>query len=78
MIILAIPFAGSRDLAHLFDNVPADVAVIDTSNYYPFRDGSIAEVDAGKPESIWVGEQIGRPVVKAWNVVLATTLAEGG
>jgi hypothetical protein len=52
--------------------------VIDTSNYYPFRDGAIAEVDGGKPESVWVSEQIGRPVVKAWNAVLAATLAERG
>jgi predicted dinucleotide-binding enzyme len=26
----------------------------------------------------WVSEQIGRPVVKAWNAVLAVTLAERG
>lgn len=30
------------------------------------------------PESVWVSEQIGRPVVKAWNAVLAATLAERG
>jgi predicted dinucleotide-binding enzyme len=58
--------------------VPTDVAVIDTSNYYPFRDGAITEVDGGKPESVWVSEQIGRPVVKAWNAVLAVTLSEKG
>lgn len=52
--------------------------MIDTSNYYPFRDGAIAEIDGGKPESVWVSEQIGLPVVKAWNAVLAVTLAEGG
>ena len=78
VIVLAIPFAKYRDLAGHFNDVPADVVVIDTSNYYPFRDGSIAEVDGGKPESVWVSEQIGRPVVKAWNAVLAATLAERG
>ena len=77
-IVLAIPFAKYPDLANLFNDVPADVVVIDTSNYYPFRDGAIAEVDGGKPESVWVSEQIGRPVVKAWNAVLAVTLAERG
>jgi predicted dinucleotide-binding enzyme len=77
-IVLAIPFSRYRDLAGLFDDVPADVVVIDTSNYYPFRHGAIAEVEGGKPESIWVREQIGRPVVKAWNAVLAGTLAERG
>jgi 8-hydroxy-5-deazaflavin:NADPH oxidoreductase len=78
VIILAIPFARYRDLADLFSGVPAGVAVIDTSNYYPFRDGAIVEVDSGMPESVWVSKQIGRPVVKAWNAVLAMTLAERG
>jgi len=77
-IVLSIPFGRYPDLADLFNEVPTDVAVIDTSNYYPFRDGAIAEVDGGKPESVWVSEQIGRPVVKAWNAVLAVTLAERG
>ncbi len=27
-----------------------------TSNYYPFRDGAIAEVDAGKPERLGAGD----------------------
>ena len=77
-IILSIPFANYPDLAGLFKGVGADVVVIDTSNYYPFRDGAIAEVDGGRPESTWVSEQIGRSVVKAWNAVLAETLAERG
>jgi hypothetical protein len=58
--------------------VAPEAVVIDTSNYYPSRDGAIAEVDGGKPESIWSQEQIGRPVVKAWNAVLAATLEAGG
>lgn len=78
IIILSIPFSAFPGLCDLFSDVGADVAVIDTSNYYPFRDGAIDEVDRGKPESVWVSEQIGRPVVKAWNAVLAATLAERG
>ncbi|MGJ7498244.1 NADPH-dependent F420 reductase [Variovorax sp. RT4R15] len=78
VIILAIPFASLQELANLFENVAPEVVVIDTSNYYPSRDGAIAEVDGGKPESVWSQEQIGRPVVKAWNAVLAATLEAGG
>ena len=78
VIVLSIPFARFPDLANLFDDVPTGIVVIDTSNYYPIRDGAIAEVDAGKPESVWVSDQIGRPVVKAWNAVLAMTLSEKG
>ena len=77
-VILSIPFAAHRDLATLFKAVPANVVVIDTSNYYPFRDGAIGEIDSGKPEAIWVTEQIGRPIVKAWNAVLFETLARKG
>ncbi len=77
-IVLSVPFGRYPDLANLFNGMPTDVAVIDTSNYYPFRDGAIAEVDGGKSESVWVSEQIGRPVVKAWNAVLAVTLTERG
>jgi predicted dinucleotide-binding enzyme len=78
VVVLSIPFAGYSGLKNLFDNVPAEVAVIDTSNYYPFRDGDISDIENGKPESVWVSEQIGRPVVKAWNAVLAQTLTEKG
>jgi predicted dinucleotide-binding enzyme len=77
-VVLSIPFAGYSGLKNLFDNVPAGVTVIDTSNYYPFRDGKISEIENGKPESVWVSEQIGRAVVKAWNAVLAQTLSEKG
>ncbi|UQN09650.1 NADPH-dependent F420 reductase [Deinococcus sp. QL22] len=78
VIILSIPFARHTELGGLFSEVPKDVVVIDTSNYYPFRDGAITEVDAGKPEGVWVSEQIGRPVTKAWNAVLAQTLTDRG
>lgn len=78
VVILSIPFAKYQDLSTLFNGVPDHVVVIDTSNYYPMRDGAIAEVDNGQPESLWVSEQIGRPVVKAWNAVLAATLSDLG
>ncbi|MEJ7935518.1 NAD(P)-binding domain-containing protein [Sphingobium sp. AN558] len=77
-IILSIPFLSYQDLAALFAGVPADVTVIDTSNYYPFRDGAIDGLDNGTAESVWISDQIGRPVIKAWNAVLAATLAERG
>jgi predicted dinucleotide-binding enzyme len=78
VVVLSIPFARYPDLAGHFSDVPAEVVVIDTSNYYPFRDGAITEVDDGKPESVWVSEQIGRPVIKVWNAVLAATLSDRG
>lgn len=78
VVILSIPFAKYPDLKQTLSHVPEKIVVIDTSNYYPGRDGAIKEVDDGKPESVWVSEQIGRPVIKAWNAVLAATLADKG
>lgn len=78
VLILSVPFARNPDVAALVANAPSHAVLIDTSNYYPARDGNIAEVDAGKPETVWVGEQVGRPLVKAWNAVLSQTLAEAG
>ncbi|ASM70966.1 MULTISPECIES: NADPH-dependent F420 reductase [Roseobacteraceae] len=79
-IILSIPLPALSELpADLFDSVPADVPIIDTSNYYPgMRDPQIPELDEGKVESIWVSEQIGRPVIKAFNNILAESLANKG
>jgi predicted dinucleotide-binding enzyme len=78
VVVLSLPFAAYAGLGGLFDAVPAGVVVIDTANYYPFRDGAIDEIEAGKPESVWVSERIKRPIVKAWNAVLSHTLAEKG
>lgn len=78
VIVLSIPFASIPDVAKLFADVPSDVVVIDTSNYYPQFGTRIANIDEGKPESIWSSEQLGRPVIKTFNAALAKTLADGG
>lgn len=78
VIVLSIPFASIPEVAGLFANVAADVVVIDTSNYYPHFGTRIPQVENGKPESVWSSEQLGRPVVKAFNAALAKTLADGG
>lgn len=80
VIILSIPLPAMRELpAGLFDSISPHVTVIDTSNYYPgLRDPRISEIDGGMAESIWVSKQLGCPVIKAFNNVLAYTLAELG
>jgi len=52
--------------------------VIDTSNYYPARDNKIEDIEAGKVESVWVSEQLGRPIAKAWNAIGSDSLANKG
>jgi hypothetical protein len=63
----------------LFANVPAGVIVIDIGNYHPeLRDGRIEAIDRGMPDSQWVAQQIGRPVIKAFNNIFAQSLLEKG
>ncbi len=78
VVILSIPFARLPLLRDVIAKVPEDVVVADTSNYFPVRDGPIPAVDGGQVESSWVSEQVARPVIKAWNNVLAAILKRKG
>lgn len=80
LIVVAIPLCNVPELpAGLFAATPAELPVVDTSNYYPRqRDGRIEEIEAGQPESRWVEQQMGRPVVKAFNTIYARHLLERG
>ncbi len=80
VIVVTIPEAKIRDLPRdLFAGVPDNVVVIDTGNYYPQeRDGRIGDIEAGITESRWVANQLGRPVVKAFNNIYAQHLLERG
>lgn len=52
--------------------------VIDTGNYYPVRDGRIDGIEEGMADSEWVAAQLGRPVFKAFNNVVAPSLKHKG
>lgn len=78
VIILSIPLSSIPGIAGLISAVPSDVVVIDTSNYYPHRDDRIDVIEAGQPESLWVVEQLGRPIAKAWNAIGSDSLATKG
>ena len=79
VVVITIPERAVPDLPRdLFAGVPADVVVIDTGNYYPSRDGRIPAIEQGQPESAWVAEQIGRPVIKAFNNIYFASLLENG
>jgi 8-hydroxy-5-deazaflavin:NADPH oxidoreductase len=80
IVILAIPTKAVAALPRgLFANVPSSVVVIDTGNYHPeLRDGHIDAIDRGMPDSQWVAQQIGHPVIKAFNNILAKSLLEKG
>jgi hypothetical protein len=80
VVVVTIPEGRIPELPKdLFAGVPDNVVVIDTGNYYPReRDGRIAEIEAGLPESRWVERQLGRPVIKAFNNIYAKHLLELG
>ncbi|KXX59481.1 NADPH-dependent F420 reductase [Rhodococcus sp. LB1] len=73
VIILSIPFSKQPELAGLLAGVSDDTVIVDTSNYYPGMNGHIEAVDNGQVESVWSAEQLGKPIVKAWNAALAGT-----
>ncbi|GAA3005920.1 NAD(P)-binding domain-containing protein [Streptosporangium longisporum] len=77
-VVLSIPLNRLPQIAPLIIGVPADSVVIDTSNYYPARDGRIEAIDAGQVESLWVTGQLGRPVAKAWNAIGSDSFANKG
>ena len=80
LVIVTIPLRNIPSLpAGLFAKTPKSVVVVDTSNYYPQqRDGRIDGIENGMTESRWVEQQLGRPVVKAFNNIYAEYLGTLG
>lgn len=80
VVVVTIPEKNVSRLPHdLFDGVADDAVVIDTGNYYPRqRDGRIDAIEDGMPESVWASQQLGRPVIKAFNNVYASHLRDRG
>ncbi|WP_143960942.1 NADPH-dependent F420 reductase [Litoribacter populi] len=78
VIIFSIPFNAYKDLPkNLLQDVPQEVIIMDTSNYYPFRDGELSGLE-GKTESEYISETLGRPVIKVFNNIMEYTLKHKG
>ena len=78
VLIISIPFHALPSIRNIVDKVGEEVVVVDTSNYYPFRDNKIEEIENGMVESVWVFNQLSRPIIKAFNNLLAFTLENEG
>lgn len=78
LVIVTIPEKNVPRLKDVFAATDARTVVVDTGNYYPQRDGRIAAIEEGTTESRWVSQQLGRPVVKAFNTIYAKHLMERG
>jgi predicted dinucleotide-binding enzyme len=80
VIIISIPLKNIPNLpVGLLNEVASNAVIIETCNYYPKqRDGLIAPIEAGLPESKWVEQQLGKPVFKVFNGIGSKNLLERG
>ena len=79
LVVVTIPEKSIPTLPkNLFGADARDTVVVDTGNYYPQRDGKIAAIESGATESRWVSQQLGHPVIKAFNNIHAQHLLENG
>lgn len=80
VVLLSMPFPAAAKLPNnLFNRAAEGVVIIDTANYYPeVRDPHIPRIDAGMPESVWISQQLGRPIFKAFNSIMFHALSELG
>jgi predicted dinucleotide-binding enzyme len=70
IVVVAIPFSS-------LEGVPvqplAGKIIIDTGNYYPPRDGHVAEIDDGTTTS---SEMLASHLVKAFNTIIAAQIVQ--
>jgi 8-hydroxy-5-deazaflavin:NADPH oxidoreductase len=79
VVVVTIPEKNVPDLPGDLFTGTGDVVVVDTGNYYPQqRDGRIDAIEDGMAESRWVQQQLGRPVIKAFNNIYADHLRDNG
>lgn len=79
VVVVAIPESNVPDLPKDLFAGAGDVIIVDTGNYYPQqRDGRIDAIERGMTESRWVAQQLGRPVIKAFNNIYAHHLRDSG
>jgi predicted dinucleotide-binding enzyme len=76
--ILSIPPTSFDKIKGMVAMLPDEVVVIDTSNYYPHRDGKIDAMERGQVNAEWVRDQLSRPIVKAWNAIGEASFANKG
>ena len=80
VVVITIPQKNIPDLPKgILDTAAPGAVFVDTGNYYPKeRDGLIAAIEEGTTESRWVSDQLGVPVVKAFNGIAALHLQDNG
>jgi 8-hydroxy-5-deazaflavin:NADPH oxidoreductase len=75
LLVISIPMKSVPLLPkEMLADLPEASPIVDTGNYYPLRDGVIAEIKHGITESEWTSNVLGRPVIKAFNNIVADSL----
>lgn len=75
VVIVSVNLGQVPVVSDLVFEAPASAVIMDTSNYFPGRDGAIDGLGDGQNESAWVQQQYRRPIVKAWNNIMETSFA---
>jgi predicted dinucleotide-binding enzyme len=79
LLVIAIPTRSVPLLPKdLLSELPPSSPIIGTGNYYPLRDGVIPELARRAIESEWTSRVLGRPVIKAFNNIVADSLLHKG
>ncbi|KIA82606.1 3-hydroxyisobutyrate dehydrogenase [Kaistella solincola] len=72
LLIISIPLFAIPDLAaSLKGKIGKDVVIVETTNYWPHRDGNIEGLGRGMVNSVWVQQHFDRPIVKAFSNINA-------
>ncbi len=74
LIIIAIPEKAIPNLPVSILSISKAI-IIHSGNYYPSRDGRNIDIENGLTDSEWVAKVIGHPVIKAFNNIVAGSLA---
>ncbi|MCF0060721.1 NAD(P)-binding domain-containing protein [Dyadobacter chenwenxiniae] len=74
LVIIAIPEKAIPDLP-ISILAASRAIIVDAGNYYPSRDGRNTDIESGLTDSEWVAKVIGHPVIKAFNNIVAPSLA---
>lgn len=79
VLIVSIPLVNIPDLVEtLKGKIASSTIIVETTNYWPHRDGNIEAIDKGMVNSVWVQQQFGRPVIKAFSNIAAYSMATEG
>ncbi|MFI8004987.1 NADPH-dependent F420 reductase [Streptomyces sp. NPDC086010] len=78
VVVVTVPLKSVPGLpAGILDGAADGAVFIDTGNYYPQqRDGRIAAIEDGLTESRWTEQQLGRPMIKAFNGTYAQDILD--